>query len=127
MPFTKSIGWVALAEISDREIVMGSITKPWEANVKFRSLLPDQFAAFREPDFVKIVWTLRTDTVPGGTLFRTDTRAVATDARARRKFRLYWAAFSPGIVLIRLFLLFQIRREAKGLALGRIAGPVLDR
>ncbi|MFL6414634.1 MAG: hypothetical protein ACJ74Y_03055 [Bryobacteraceae bacterium] len=122
--YTKSIGWSALAEIADCEIVMGSVTKPWEANVKFRSIPPQQFTAFQEPDFVKISWTLRSDIVPGGTLFRTETRAVATDAGARRKFRLYWAVFSPGIVLIRKLLLFQISREAKTMTFKGISATV---
>jgi len=126
VPYTKSIGWAALAEIPEREILMGSVTKPWEANVKFHSLRAEEFIAFREPDYVKIVWTLRADATPGGTLFRTETRAVATDG-ARRKFRLYWSVFSPGIVLIRRLLLFQLRREAKSQTVGRIRGPVLTR
>ena len=111
--YTKSIGWEALAEIPDREVVMGSVTKPWKANVKFRSVPPQQFTPFREPGFVKIVWTLRSDMLPRGTLFRTETRAVATDASTRWKFRMYWAAFSPGIVLIRRLLLFRIAQEVK--------------
>ena len=89
MSYTKSIGWAALAEIPDRELVMGSITKPWKASAKFRSMLPQQFTAFREPDFVKIIWTLRANAGLGGTVFCTETRAVATDAGARWKFRLY--------------------------------------
>ena len=127
VPYTKSIGWAALAEIPEREILMGSVTKPWEANVKFHSLRAEEFIAFREPDYVKIVWTLRVDATPSGTLFLTQTRAVATDTGARRKFRMYWAVFSPGIVLIRRFLLFQVRREAKSRKLRRIPGPVMTR
>ena len=98
----KAIGWGVLAEIPGREVVMGAVTKPWEANPVFRPLPPDEFAAFAEPDYVKIAWTLRTSPVAdGGSLFRTETRAVATDPGARKKFRLYWALLSPGIILIR--------------------------
>ncbi|MFL6450024.1 MAG: hypothetical protein ACJ746_20440 [Bryobacteraceae bacterium] len=127
--YTESIGWVALAEIPDREILMGSVTKPWQANVTFRPIAPDKFTAFGEPDFVKICWTLRSDRVPGGTLFRTETRAVPTDAGSRRKFRLYWSVFSQGIVLIRRLLLVQIRREAKRVMSNRIqaAAPTQQR
>jgi len=50
-----SLGWGVLAEIPGREIVMGAVTQPWMANVVFRALPPDEFAAFRQPDYVKIV------------------------------------------------------------------------
>ncbi len=97
-----ALGWVKLAEIPGRQIVFGAATRPWEANVKFRPVSPDVFAAFDEPNYVKIVWTLRADPVrPDQSLFITETRAAATDDNARRKFKRYWTIFSPGIRLIR--------------------------
>jgi len=111
---TKALGWVVLREITDREIVMGAVTKPWEANVVFRSVAPDAFPAFSEPGYVKIAWTLRAD--PAGdrfSTFRTETRASATDPDARRRFRRYWSFLSPGIVLIRWLSLAPLKREAE--------------
>lgn len=109
----KSIGWGVLAE-SEHEIVMGAVTKPWEPEPVFRPLPPDEFTAFADPDHVKIVWTLRADPQPdGSSVFRTETRAVATDATARRKFRLYWAFLSPGIILIRVAMLPVVKAEAE--------------
>ena len=46
LEFTKSLGWSVLAEAPDREIVMGTATQPWNPNVVFRPLTPDQFVAF---------------------------------------------------------------------------------
>lgn len=109
-----SLGWGVLAEVPDREVVVGAVTKPWEANVVFRALPPDRFAAFDEPGYVKIAWTIRADPVDDGTsVFRTETRAVATDAAARRRFRRYWALLSPGIIIIRWALLGPVKREAE--------------
>jgi hypothetical protein len=108
------IGWAVLAELSDREIVMGAATKPWLADVTFRPLARDDFATFHEPGYVKIVWSLRAD--PEGdraSIFRTETRAVATDSSARAKFRRYWALASPGIILIRWATLGPLKREAE--------------
>jgi hypothetical protein len=111
---TKELGWGVLAEVPGHEIVMGAVTQPWKPNVVFRSLPPDEFRAFNEPDYVKIAWTLRADAVSGReSIARTETRVVATDAEARRKFRWYWARFSPGIVLIREISLRLIKREAE--------------
>lgn len=110
----QSLGWGVLADVPGREVVMGAVTKPWEANVTFRALPPDQFAAFSEPGYVKIVWTLRADHVgPNASIFRTETRASTTDADARARFRRYWSFFSPGIVTIRWLLLSPLKEEAE--------------
>jgi hypothetical protein len=114
LALTKSIGWGVLAEVPGREVVMGAVTQPWHADVVFRPLPPDEFVAFNEPNFVKIVWTLRADaTSPHTSIFRTETRVVTTDAAARAKFRWYWARFSPGIWLIRRVLLGPTQRDAE--------------
>jgi hypothetical protein len=110
----KSLGWSVLAELPGREIVMGAVTKPWEANPVFRALPPDEFNGFQEPGYVKIIWTLRA--IPDGngrSIFRTETRAVATDVEARRKFRRYWAFLSPGIIAIRSVMLPAVKAEAE--------------
>lgn len=107
-------GWRVLAEVPGREIVFGTVTQPWIANVTFRSVGPAEFRAFHGPSLVKIVWTLRADPIAEGKcLFRTETRAAATDESARARFRPYWSLFSPGIVLIRKLLLGSVKREAE--------------
>jgi hypothetical protein len=114
LALTQSIGWSVLAEVPGREVVMGAVTQPWMPNVVFRALPPDAFRDFQEPGYVKIAWTLRADPAgPEHSVFRTDTRAVATDAAARTRFRWYWARFSPGIILIRRLMLNQLRKEAE--------------
>ena len=112
--WAKALGWGVLAEVPGREIVFGAVTRPWEPNLVLRRVPAEEFAAFREPGYVKIVWTLRADAI---TVFRsiarTETRVATTDAAARAKFRLYWAFLSPGIVLIRLVALGMVKREAE--------------
>jgi len=67
-----------------------------------------------DPDQVKIVWTLRADPVDSAhSIFRTETRAVATDADARRKFRRYWSFLSPGIIVIRWMSLGPLKADAE--------------
>ena len=110
----RSLGWGLLAEVPGREIVMGAVTKPWDANPVFRALPPDEFMAFDEPGYVKIAWTLCAD--PNGSsqsVFRTETRAIATDAEARNKFRWYWSLLSPGIIAIRAAMLPAVKAEAE--------------
>jgi hypothetical protein len=110
----KSLGWVVLAELPGREFVFGAVAKPWEANPVFRSLPSEEFARFEEPGYVKIVWTLRADPIGHDQcIFRTETRAVATDSESRRKFRRYWAFLSPGIIVIRKVMLPAVKTGAE--------------
>jgi hypothetical protein len=119
---TQALGWKVLAEIPGREIVVGAVTRPWEPNVTFRGMPPEEFAAFSEPGYVKIAWTLRADPIgPAASIFRTETRAIATDASARARFRWYWAFLSPGITLIRLLTLRPLKAEAERRARRRSA------
>jgi hypothetical protein len=114
LAWAKSLGWGVLAETPDREIVMGAVTQPWKANVAFRPVSPDAFTTFNEPGFVKIAWTLRADaTSTPESVFRTETRAVATDDTARAKFRRYWSFLSPGIIVIRWTMLQPLKAEAE--------------
>ena len=110
----KELGWGVLAEEPGREIVFGAVTRPWEAEVRFHSLPPDEFAAFDEPGFAKIAWTMRADSLgPGTSRFSTETRVATTDADARRRFRRYWTLVSPGVRLIRRESLRLVRAEAE--------------
>jgi hypothetical protein len=110
----QSLGWGVLAEVPEHEVVVGAVTRPWEANVTFRALEPDQFAGFSEPGYVKIAWTLRAEAISSTeSLFRTETRAIATDQTARTKFRRYWSFVAPGIILIRWTMLGPLKREAE--------------
>lgn len=114
----RSIGWVVLAERLDREIVLGAVTMPWVASPVFRSIPAGEFEAFREPGYVKIIWTLRAEPIDSGhTVFHTETRASTTDPQAREKFRRYWSFVRPGVELIRLAMLGPIKRDAERRAL----------
>jgi hypothetical protein len=124
LPWAKALGWGLLAEVPGREVVLGAVTKPWEPNVVFHPLPPDEFADFREPGYVKIIWTLRWDAVSAtASVAQTDTRVTTTDAAARAKFRLYWAFLSPGILLIRRVALAMVKKDAERLASRALPTP----
>jgi hypothetical protein len=109
-----SLGWRVLAEEPGRELVIGAVTQPWNAEVEFRGLPPEEFAGFNEPGYAKIICTLGVDsTGPGKSVFRTETRVLTTNPEARRRFRRYWSVFSPGILLIRYEMLRLVRSEAE--------------
>lgn len=111
---TLAQGWGVLAEIPDREIIVGAYTQPWREQVTFHSLPPDEFLSFDEPGYTKIVWTLAAEPLgPDESMFVTRTRVVATDQESRRKFRRYWTPMSAGILLIRYVTLPMVRRTAE--------------
>jgi len=93
---------------------MGAVTRPWEADVHFRSLPPDEFARFDAAGYAKIVWNLAAAPLDAEhSLFSTETRVVTTDAVSRERFRRYWTLLSPGIVLIRRLSLRLVRADAE--------------
>ena len=111
---TQAMGWGPLEEVPGRSYAAGAVCKPWRADVEFRPIAADRFAAFAEPDLVKIAWTLEVEPLdPNRTRLVTETRAQATDAAARARFLRYWRWASIGIVVIRWLLLPAIRREAE--------------
>lgn len=111
---TRDQGWGLLAEDPGRLLACGATCQPWQGNVTFTPIPPDEFAEFDTPQQVKIAWTLEVEPLgPHLTRFAHETRAVATDAAARARFRRYWRWARFGIVAIRILLLPAIRREAE--------------
>jgi len=111
---TRNLGWGVLDEEPGRFVVCGAKCQPWLANVEFSALGPHEFASYSERNQVKIAWTLEAEEIGAGvTRFAQETRAVATDAEARKKFRRYWRWARFGIVAIRLLMLPAVRRAAE--------------
>jgi hypothetical protein len=46
LAWAQALGWGILAQIPGREVVLGAVTKPWEPNVVFRPLRPEDFGLF---------------------------------------------------------------------------------
>ncbi len=110
----RSLGWGSLTERPGELVVSGAATEPWVPNPTFRAIPPDEFASFAEPYQVKIAWTLETRPLSAAsTRLATETRAVATDGDARKRFMNYWRWARFGILSIRWFLLPAVRRRAE--------------
>jgi hypothetical protein len=121
---TRAMGWGELSRAPGRQIVMGAAVQPWLAEPVFSPIPPDSFAAWAEPEHVKIVWTLEAEPLgPARARIRTETRVQATDDAARRKFLHYWRFARFGIVAIRVLCLPAMRRAAER----RFAAKTLER
>jgi len=111
---TRNLGWGVLDEQPGRFVVCGARCQPWLADVRFSAVSPGQFASYSEPDQVKIAWTMEAEEIAQDvTRFAQETRAVATDMDARKKFLRYWRWARFGIIAIRLFMLPAVRRRAE--------------
>lgn len=122
------LGWgmLSAAPPPGRELVFGAVTRPWEGDVHFRALPATEFAAFHEPGYAKIVWSI--SVVPEGSgesRVRTETRVITTDPASRSRFRRYWALVAPGVSLIRHEALALLKRGAERPAeLARVSAPI---
>ena len=113
-----------LAEIPDREIIVGAYTQPWREQVR-RSIRCRRMSSssFDEPGYTKIVWTLAAEANSGRTsgCLVTRTRVVAeTDQESRRKHvRRYWTPMLAGILLIRYVTLPMVRPHSRACGTAR--------
>lgn len=110
----RSVGWQQLVYEPDQAVVMAAVTQPWHANVEFVGLPEEEFRAFDDEGYAKIVWSV--EIIPRGAeacLVRMETRVATTDPQSREKFRRYWALLSPGIIATRFELLRLTKRAAE--------------
>ena len=120
---TRALGWACLLERPGELYVSGAACQPWLADVVFEPIAPERFRGYGEPGRVKIAWTIECH--PRGTALTelaSETRALATDDEARRRFLAYWQWARVGIVSIRWLLLPAIRRRAEALYRAAHAG-----
>jgi hypothetical protein len=109
----QALGWGVLAE-AEHEIVFGAVTQPWQADVRFESVPPEEFQSFSRPGYVKIAFTIGAEPLDArSSIVRTETRVATTDGHARERFRRYWTLVSPGVRVIRLEMLRLVRADAE--------------
>ncbi|HEU0024620.1 MAG TPA: hypothetical protein VFQ12_08315 [Thermoleophilaceae bacterium] len=106
------IGFAALGH-SDRELAHGGVGRFWQPSGGLLSVPAEEFATFDEPGYVKAGFDFRVEPDGDGCILSTETRVLATDDGARRKFRLYWLLIRPGSGLIRRDWLRAIRARAE--------------
>jgi hypothetical protein len=105
-------GFVLVGDRPDRELALGMVGRFWRLTEVPLRLDADQFRRFEAPGYARAVWDFRLVAEAGGTRLSTETRIACTDARSRRRFRLYWRVVRPFSGLIRIVLLRAIAREA---------------
>ncbi|MGH2744290.1 MAG: hypothetical protein ACRDN8_17785, partial [Thermoleophilaceae bacterium] len=105
-------GFVPLRESPDG-LVYGGVGRFWRASGGLRRIEPSEFAGFAEPGYAKAAFSFELERRGDRALLTTETRVLATDDRARRRFRRYWRVIHPGSAAIRIAWLRAIRRRAE--------------
>ena len=107
--------FITLDEVPDEEIILGVIGQFWKPVGGIDAPVTDaaEFLAFDTPGYIKVAINFRVDATPGGCTVTTETRCVATDRGAARRFRIYWALIGWGSKLIRRDILAAARHRAE--------------
>jgi hypothetical protein len=108
-------GFVILAEVPNREIVIGVAGRFWRPDGgRCMDLTAGDFASFAQPGYAKAVWNfkLRAES-PQAAVLSTETRIKCFGSAAFWKFCLYWTFVGPFSGLIRKAILNQIKTEAE--------------
>jgi hypothetical protein len=110
------MGFLALGEEQDRELVLGLIAQPWKlagGGIVNSIRTPDDFLAFDDPSVAKIATNFLIDERPEGCRLSTETRIRVEDPEARRRFARYWFVIRPGSGIIRREWLRRIKVRAE--------------
>jgi len=105
-------GFIVLGE--DRnEILLGTIGKFWRpiGGLCRDYSTPAEFRDFFEPGWAKAGWNFHITSNKGANILTTETRILATDAKATKRFRMYWYLVRPGSGLIRRSILNRIKSK----------------
>ena len=106
-------GFVRLGEKPERELVLGVVGQFWRPHGETANIRDGaELLAFVRAGYVKAAINFRLNEDRGGTHLETETRVVATDAGARRRFGRYWLVIRPASGLIRRIMLRAIARRA---------------
>jgi hypothetical protein len=107
------IGLVTLAD-EPEGIVVGGVLSPWRLRGGHRAIASaDELRAFAEPGWVRVAAAFTVSPEGEGSRVRTETRIVATDDAARRRFGRYWRLIGPFSSITRREMLAAIRRRAE--------------
>ena len=107
-------GFTRLDEKPGRELVLGVVGQFWRLKAKTEPVgSAAEFRSFARPGYVKsTINFLVMDAGGGATKVVTETRILATDATAQRRFGWYWRIIYPGSMLIRVMWLRAIKHRA---------------
>ncbi|MGZ8632459.1 MAG: hypothetical protein ACXWZZ_01210 [Solirubrobacteraceae bacterium] len=115
-PTIETMGKIGLATLVDERygVVLGGVLSPWRVRGGHRTVgSVDELRAFAEPGWVRVAAAFTVTPDGAGCRVATETRIVATDEGARRRFGRYWRLIGPFSSITRREMLAAIRRRAE--------------
>lgn len=107
-------GFVRLADVPGRELVLGTIGRFWQASGGvYRVASAQEFIDADPPGYAKAAINFFIYERNGLTKLRTETRILIPDPRARHTFSMYWLVVQPGSALIRRIWLGAVKIRAE--------------
>lgn len=108
------MGFVLLAEVPDRELVLGLAGRFWSLSGELQSVDANSFQSFDEQGYAKAVWNFSLDPLgENATRLTTETRVICLDAASRRSFKFYWSFVKPFSSIVRKEALRSIKQAAE--------------
>jgi hypothetical protein len=109
-------GFVDLGREPGSEVVVGAAGRFWSpsGNLPVRTIRTrEDFQGFAQPGYSKAAMNFSVEPQGGGSVVRTETRIVGTDAEATRRFRRYWWLIGWASAAIRRSWLKAILRRCQ--------------
>ena len=96
-------------------VVFGGVLQAWKLTGGQQPPALDAagLREWAEPGWVKVAMDFRLTPARGGTRLNSETRVLATDAEARRRFGLYWLVVGPGSSATRWEVLTAVALKAE--------------
>ena len=115
------MGFILLGETPSQEILMGVIGRFWTRTADLQRLDPGGFREFDRVGYAKAAWNFAMAGENEGMIrLTTETRIYCTDAKSRRRFRLYWSVIAPFSAWIRRETLRTLKEKLEGQAAARL-------
>lgn len=114
--------WVLLGEHTGGEFALGVVGKFWRPVIAWRRVEADEFAAFEEPGYGKLVLAISVRPYgPHRSLLTVHTRVQLTDPHSWLKFRRHWRVAGPFVQAVHSALLRTVAANARQGALAAYA------
>ena len=106
-------GFQILVDEPPSEVVVGAIGQVWQLDIPFVHVADaDAFAAYDEPDQVKVAWALQVDALDAESArVSVEVRVDATTDEAWDRFRRYFRRIGPGSRIVRRTMLRRLARD----------------